>query len=422
MRIRCDNLRLELSAPPSKSIYHRELIVNYIRGARGSYLESQCGDSVDVTATKECLRAIDSAALNSDIVLPCHESGSTIRFMIPVALALAGSPGRRLIFGTEGRLIDRPIEELADCLRSHNISIVKEYDKSQVAVTGTLAPGKYVIDGSVSSQYISGLLMALSALKEDSEVEVTSSLSSVHYIELTTEVLRKYGTEIVREGGIFHVPALRKTAEGGNCADGSFTVEGDWSNGAFLLALGSLIRDGGVTCSGLNIQSAQGDVAILGFMSELGIRIDNDAASNCIHVGCAVRNERCALITRDCNDTPDIVPYMAVLGAFFASKTVLTGISRLRLKESDRVRSVCEMLGSCGIKACADENSITVYGINYDDIPEEISLTSSNDHRMCMTAVLLAAGLGREIEIDDIECLDKSFPEMKGIIAEEMRL
>ncbi|MBO4426215.1 MAG: hypothetical protein J5776_04340 [Clostridiales bacterium] len=410
--IRPSGKELAIKAPPSKSIFHRELIVNYILGARGGYLDVCEGDSNDIKATKDCLKAIGDITGDEDVILPVQESGSTLRFMIPVALALTGGRNR-LIFKTEGRLIQRPLEELSDCLSAHGITISKDTAASAVTVEGQLNPGRYVIDGSVSSQYISGLLMALSFFDTPSEVEVTGKTSSVHYIELTTGVLAKYGMDIALSGNIYTVPGRSHDLT----LTGDLEVEGDWSNGAFLLCLGSLKKNG-VKVEGLKADSLQGDRKITEFLRGLGIDVTGNGS-----VLETVRNDHSVSeITMQCDDIPDIVPYMAVTGAFYAKKTVLQGTSRLRIKESDRVAAVTEMLDSCGIRAEADEDSITVYGIDRSSVPENIELTSSGDHRMAMCAVLLAEGLDHEIGIDDITCLDKSFPAFRETVEREMTL
>lgn len=415
INICCTDKKLTVKAPPSKSVFHRELIVNYVLGARGDFLLTAGGDSNDIKATKECLAALADAADGEDIILPARESGSTLRFMIPVALALTGGRNR-LVFKTEGRLIARPLEELSDCLAPHGITITKDMEASTVICTGKLMPGRYVIDGSVSSQYISGLLMALSFFDEASEVEVTGKISSIHYIELTRGVLAKYDIDVALENNIFKVSG-RTTAK---AATGDFEVEGDWSNGAFLLCLGSLIRNGGVKVEGLDPSSAQGDKKITEFLSGLGI--DIKYGEGVMETDCSAEKTTVSDITMECDDIPDIVPYMAVTGAFYAKKTVLKGTARLRIKESDRVAAVTGMLASCGIRAEADEDSITVYGVVPADVPESISLTSSGDHRMAMSAVLIAAGLGKKVSLDDICCLDKSFPAFREIVEREMML
>ena len=412
IKIHPSGKELAIKAPPSKSIFHRELIVNYILGARGGYLDVSDGDSNDIRATKDCLKAIDAVTGSEDIVLPVQESGSTLRFMIPVALALTGGRNR-LLFKTEGRLIQRPLEELSACLAEHGITISKDMSSSVVTVEGHLTPGRYVIDGSISSQYISGLLMALSLFDEPSSVEVTGRMSSVHYIELTTGVLAKYGVDVSLVATTYTVPGRPQGLE----LTGDFEVEGDWSNGAFLLCLGSL-KNEGVKVEGLNAGSLQGDRKITEFLAGLNIDIaDNSGILGTVRDGHSVPE-----ITMQCDDIPDIVPYMAVTGAFYAAKTVLNGTSRLRIKESDRVRAVTDMLACCGIRAESDEDSITVYGIDPADVPGTIELTSSGDHRMAMCAVLLAEGLGREIAIDDITCLDKSFPAFRETVEREMML
>ena len=411
-------MMLDLKAPPSKSAYHRELIVNFVLGARGGYLDIKKDDNDDVIATKRCLAALSAASDtgDDDIILPANESGSTLRFMIPLALALKGSPERSMIFTTKGRLVERPIDDLASCLSPFGVTIEKDIEKRTVTAKGFLMAGSYTIDGSVSSQYISGLLMALSNFNRPSTITVTGEMSSVHYIELTVAVLKKYGVEITRDGNVFNVPGR----SGVDTPSGNFTVEGDWSNGAFLLCLGSLMKNGGAMITGLDPESVQGDRAVIDFLEDLGIEVDTEDGA--VSVMGPDGEPPVDELTRDCNDTPDIVPYMAVTGAFKAKKTVLTGIRRLRIKESDRASAICEMLAACGIKTELEEDSITVYGAVRSEIPEEIRLTSSNDHRMAMAAVLCAAGTGRKIEIDDISCLSKSYPEFKKVIENGMAI
>ena len=418
MIISCKNLMLDLKAPPSKSAYHRELIVNFILGARGDFLSIRNDDNDDVTATKRCLAALASASDTGedDIILPANESGSTLRFLIPAALALKGSPERKMVFTTKGRLIERPVDDLADCLAPFGVTIEKDMEKSTVTAKGFLMAGEYTINGSVSSQYISGLLMALSNFNRPSKITVTGEMSSIHYIELTVAVLKKYGIEITREGNVFNVPGR----SGADVPDGRFSVEGDWSNGAFLLCLGSLMKNGGAMITGLDTESVQGDRAITDFLEKLGVEVDTEDGA--VSVMGPDGEPPVDEVNVSCNDIPDIVPYMAVTGAFKAKKTVLTGTKRLRVKESDRATAICEMLSACGIKTELEEDSITVFGAVRSDIPEEISLTSSNDHRMAMAAVLCAAGTGRKVAIDDISCLSKSFPEFKKIIENGMAI
>ncbi len=412
MRITCRNLSLDIKAPPSKSVYHRELIVNYILGARGEYLNDSDDDNDDIRATKACLRALGNNS--KELILNCNESGSTLRFMIPVALAIRSSDTERLIFKTRGRLIERPVAELEECLKPFGVAIRKDPEANEITVTGNIDAGRYVIDGSVSSQYISGLLMALATFDNDSTIEVKGGIASVHYIELTMAALAKYGINIVREGDTFKVPARKA----GTVPSGDFEVEGDWSNGAFLICLGSLMRNGSAKVSGLLMDSVQGDREIMHFLKLAGVTflVEGDT----VFVQDSMINPVRKLLEIDCSDIPDIVPYMAVVGAFRAEKTVLKGIKRLRIKESDRAAAITQMLSELGGNVTLEEDTITIEYIDKNKIPDKIVLTSSGDHRMAMAAVLCAAATGKEIELDDIDCLDKSFPEFRKVVLKEM--
>ena len=412
MRISAKNLNLDIKAPLSKSVYHRELIVNFILGARGDYLNESPDDNDDIRATKACLRALEDAQAET-VVLNCNESGSTLRFMIPVALAVKSDANKKLVFKTKGRLIDRPIEELSDCLKPFGVVINKDKENNEITVTGNIEPGRYVIDGSVSSQYISGLLMALSCFNKESAVEVTGGIASVHYIELTVAALAKYGINVERDGDTFKIPA--KNADIAT-PDGKFEVEGDWSNGAFLLCLGSLIHGGSVKVTGLNMESVQGDREIMHFLRLAGITFLTEGDT--VFVQDSRINPVRKLLEMDCSDIPDIVPYMAVLGAFRADKTVLKGIKRLRIKESDRAKAITDMLTAIGANVTLEEDTITIEYI--DKVAPDIELTSSGDHRMAMAAVLCAAATGKDIELDNIDCLDKSFPEFRKVLLKEM--
>ena len=413
MKISCKNLNLDIKAPPSKSVCHRELIVNFILGATGDYLNENDGDNDDIRATKACLHALEDKDSDT-LVFNCNESGSTLRFMIPVALACKSENARTLIFKTRGRLIDRPVKELADCLAPFGVTITKNYEANEITVTGDIRPGDYYIDGSISSQYISGLLMALSKFDEPSMIEVQNSLASSHYIELTLDVLAKYVINVTRIGNRFFVPSHTKDT----VADGNYVVEADWSNGAFLLCLGSLIHGGSAKVSGLNMESVQGDREIMNFLRLAGISyiVEGDT----VFVQDSLINPVRQKIEMDCGDIPDIVPYMAVTGAFRAYKTILKGIKRLRIKESDRAKAITEMLSAIGGKVTLEEDIITIEYIERNVVPDRIVLSSSGDHRMAMAAVLCAAATGRDIELDDIDCLNKSFPEFRKVLLEEM--
>ena len=388
---------MTIDAPPSKSVYHRELIVRFLCGDR-EHLEDKALDSNDIKATRACLRSLRDHGTDKSVTLPCGESGSTLRFMIPVASAFLLAKGEekaeRIVFTTEGRLFERPVKELSDAMRAHGITIEEDPENRCFVVSGSMTPGRYEIDGGVSSQYISGLLMALPLFDDISMVEVRGQIKSGRYIDLTMDALSKYGAPVRREGNVFF-PSF-----GGykKIEDSDFRVEGDWSNGAFLLCLSRFCD---IKIRNLDPDSKQGDKAILEFMNAIEEK-DN--------------------VSFDCSDIPDIVPYMAVTAAFSVDRAVFSGIGRLRIKESDRVSAIREQLGAVGVKTKETTDTLTVFGTTPGEAEYEVPvrLSSYNDHRMAMCAILIAVILGTEADIDDIDCLDKSFPEFKEIVRREM--
>lgn len=370
LRFKDRSFDLKVDAPPSKSVYHRELIIRFLSGYEDDLTPSE-GDSKDIIATKECLKALKDGSF----VLPCNESGSTLRFMIPVAAAYlkANNIRSKVTFKTAGRLYDRPLDDLENCLNEHGVTLVRDDNTRTISLEGELTEGVFTIDGSVSSQYVSGIMMALIVMP-GSSVNIVGTPSSVHYIELTQAVIDKYKYE---------------RPEG-------FRVEGDWSGGAFLLCFKELIN-GDITVGNLNEDSVQGDKAIEDYLAACGV----------------------PELTWDCRDIPDIVPYMAVTAAFRNKKTVFNNIGRLRIKESDRVAAIREQLETAGIKTEETDETLTVYGYDNTFDNDMITLKSYNDHRMVMSAMLIAAALGVDLDIDTDAPLDKSFPGLRNIIKEE---
>lgn len=373
LRFKDRSFGFKVDAPPSKSVYHRELIIRFLKGFDDDLSPSEA-DSKDIAATKDCLRALKDGSF----VLPCNESGSTLRFMIPVAAAYRhqNNIDKNITFSTEGRLYDRPLDALEECLKARGISLVRDDEHRTVTMKGQLTEGEFVIDGSVSSQYVSGLMMAMTILPESS-LTVTGEKVSVHYIELTKSIIDKYSS-------CDDLDRIRK-----------FNVEGDWSGGAFLLCLKELIN-GNIEVGNLDPDSVQGDKAIVDYLNACGTRE----------------------LQWDCTDIPDIVPYMAVVAAYKNNKTTFTNIGRLRAKESDRVMAIREQLGEAGIRTEETSDDLTVYGKECS-LNDMITLKSYNDHRMVMSAMLIAAAERCDLDIDTIDPVDKSFPGLKDLIREE---
>ncbi|MCR5212986.1 MAG: hypothetical protein K6E10_01090 [Eubacterium sp.] len=445
-----------IEAPPSKSIYHRELIVRFLCGDF-QHLDILGTDNDDVIATKSVLMALKSKdqAQEDYLTLPCKESGSTLRFMIPVAAAyILGQDTcnsksdhriKRLIFQTEGRLFDRPLKELEAALAPHGISINKDSESRQIIVSGHMTPGQYIIDGSVSSQYISGLMMALTLFDKACSIKVTGKVKSFHYIELTMDALEKYNCPVNVINGhdyIEYIPSLSAYKNASEKGLKEFSVEGDWSNGAYLLCMKEFSN---ISVGNLNPDSRQGDRAILDYLKLVKKVRKTGPASNStsnkegnafalvndknadVLADDRDKNEDISAVDTDkaeyswdCSDIPDIVPYMAMLAPFIFDKIVFTGIGRLRIKESDRVKAIREQLNEAGVVTEENEDSLTIYRISdkarLEDEKKTLNISSYNDHRMAMTGVLLSVILKTSVEIDNIECMKKSFPEFLDYI------
>lgn len=369
-------LRGDLTVIPSKSQAHRLLICAAFSD-KPTLL--QCAETNrDIEATADCLTALGAKIIRTDsgyTVFPvkavpeqaelhCRESGSTLRFLLPVAGAL----GVDALFTMEGRLPQRPLSPLWEEMDRMGCTLTRPTSDT-IRCTGKLRPGAYRIDGGISSQYITGLLLALSLLGSGSQLEITGKAESRPYIEMTEAAISLFGGDPDHPGEKrFHSP-------------GAVSVEGDWSNGAFFLAaneLGSCLN-----LHGLDPDSPQGDRAVLGILPLL--------RSGAPRVSAA--------------DIPDLVPILSVAAASNHG-AVFTDIRRLRMKESDRVASVMAMLKSLGGRAEADDNTLTVFPSGFTGGVVD----SFNDHRIAMSAAIAATVCTGPVTVLGAECVSKSYP------------
>lgn len=363
---------------PSKSQAHRMLICAAFADGPTTLLCPQT--SRDMDATVHCLEALGAIITRNEagyrVVpavdipekadLPCRDSGSTLRFLLPVAGAL----GVDATFYPEGRLAQRPLSALWEEMERMGCTLSRPTERT-IRCTGRLKPGEFTIDGGISSQFITGLLFAASRIPGISRIHLTGAVESRPYITMTQLCMAKFGLETpdltVVGGKPFHSP-------------GTVTVEGDWSNGAFWLAANALGSD--LNIGNLDPTSPQGDRAIQMLLPRLK---DN------IHISAA--------------DIPDLVPILAVAAAC-GKGAVFTDIRRLRLKESDRVASVAAMVTALGGKAEARENTLTIYGTGLSGG----SVDAANDHRIAMAAAIAATVCHQPVTILGGECVDKSYP------------
>lgn len=365
-----------LQAIPSKSQAHRLLICAAFADAPTTLV---CPDTNrDIEATANCLNAIGTDIQRNksgycvipikDIpikaVLNCGESGSTLRFMLPIVGAL----GIDTTIHMEGRLPYRPLSPLWEEMERMGCSLSRPTE-STVRCTGKLRPGAYFIDGGVSSQYITGLMFAHSLIKERCILQITGTVQSEPYINMTRQAMHTFGVHPKdTAGSSYHSP-------------GHIHVEGDWSNGAFFLAAAAL--GSAVEVTGLSSDSAQGDKACKTLFHQL--------------------NDYCVI---DAADIPDLVPILAVTAAAKQGAEFIN-IARLRLKESDRVASVCNMLKSLGIQAEATQNSMKVYPGQF----KGGTVDSCADHRIAMSAAIAATVADGPVTILGAQCVQKSYPK-----------
>ncbi len=379
MRIRSSVIKGELSAIPSKSYAHRIAICNFLSG---NDINAGCNgfSSNDISVTEQCLKAVKKG----ESLLDCGESGSTLRFLLPLMASLGGE----YEFIGRGKLMERPNDELFKVLNSHGVKTQKD---ESIKISGKLTSGRYEIRGDISSQYVSGLLMALPTLDGDSEIVLTTPLASAPYVDITLEVLKGYGVEIIKQANGFYI-------KGNACYSGSLKAEGDWSNAAFFLALGAICGD--ITVRGLRLDSAQGDKAILDILRVAGV----DFCANT--EGVRVKKSAIKAFSFDADDCPDLVPIASVIASFAKGVTVIKNIRRLKIKESDRVQSTISMLGAFNIKAQSDGNDLIIYG----GAPTAGKASSFNDHRIAMSTAVLGAGADGESVILDAKAVNKSYP------------
>lgn len=370
----------EINAIPSKSFAHRILICDFLAGKQ---IREEFGGftSKDIMATANCLKALR----NGESDLNCFESGSTLRFLIPLCASIGGE----FFFFGQGKLMERPNEELFAVLRQNGVQVEK--GAGFIKIKGKLSAGEYKIRGDVSSQYITGLMFALSNLDKDSKIILATPLSSKPYVDITLSVLSAYGIEIEQTEYGFLVKGNQKY-------NGTLYPEGDWSNMATFLVLGAVAGD--ITVKGLNVESVQGDKAVLSVLQSAGAIVLQD--KNKIRV----KKSELKGFTFNADACPDLVPVISVLGAVAKGKTEIYGVERLKIKESDRILSTISMLKAFNVKAESDQKSITIYGGEV----KAGNVDSFNDHRIVMASAILGALCQEESVIVDAKAVEKSYP------------
>ena len=409
-------------APSSKSEAHRALIVAALAGlygAGGRVRRVRCTDlNQDIEATVRCLQGLGAdimregedflvtpiQKLPEQATLDCGESGSTLRFLLPVCCALGsveGAPeGFTVSLIGHCRLPERPLSPLYEELVAHG-AILSPMGSNPLVVQGKLTAGDYAVDGGVSSQFISGLLFALPLLGGDSTLSVTGKIESVPYIHMTTDAISRVTGAV---GG--DLPRYSITGRDSHPAipfdGGASLVGGDWSGAAFFLTAGVLCGEGGsITLTGLDLGSRQGDKAIVEVLRSMG----GDIREN--EEGLTAFSSKLRGVRIDATQIPDLVPILAVAASVAEGETVIFGASRLRLKESDRLRTVSDMISALGGDITETPDGLIIRGV--PSLRGGI-VDAAGDHRIAMSGAVAATVCREAVTVVGAESVAKSYP------------
>ena len=404
-----------ISLPPSKSAAHRALISAALSGGRS--LVFPVDHSKDMEATLNAVRALGchvvfdrenqcvffraatGFAENGEI--DCLESGSTLRFFIPIAAAFGGT----WRFCGSGRLPQRPMGVYEKLLPSHGVTFqpLSPPDVLPLQIAGKLTPGLFELPGNISSQFITGLLFALPLLDKDSEIRLTTSLESRGYVDLTISVLQSFGIEVQQTEAGWNIPG------GQQYQSRSYMVERDWSQAAFFLSMAALAPNGEeITLCGLAPDSKQGDRACVSIFEGFGLKSEWNGRElklwnpNAHKPFGGLHGQ-----VVDVSQVPDMVPALAVCAALSEGETRIVGASRLRLKESDRLAAIEHAINRLGGHCTSDEDSLTIHGV---PVLTGARVNGENDHRIVMALAAAALRCNGEIEVTDEQSIQKSYP------------
>lgn len=390
-----------IGAISSKSDAHRQLICAALANEP---TEIKCNVmSRDIAATVNCLKAmgtdiqvvddiirVSPCIFNKSAELDCGESGSTLRFLMPLASAL----GMDVTIAGQGRLPERPISPLKEEMEKKGV-VFHTDSHFPLHLTGRLQSGEYEIPGNISSQFVTGLLFALPILEGDSKIVLIPPVESRSYINITLSVLKNFGISVQEKENTYYIKGNQKYI-----SPKKITVDGDWSNSAFFLCAGAL-SDEGVTLCDLDTDSPQGDRKILEVLKNMGAEV------RICGTEITVKRDELLGITLDAGDIPDLVPVISVVASACLGKTVITNAGRLRIKESDRISSVVNMLNSVGVDASETEDGMVICG---RDMPRGGVVEGCNDHRIVMSAAILSSICSGDVKITDYEAVEKSYP------------
>lgn len=391
-----------VNVPPSKSDVHRAIICAAM--ANGVSRISPVALSNDIKATIGCIKALGADAVlennvltvdgtnmykNKTALLDCGESGSTLRFFIPIAAV----GNVNATFVGKGKLPQRPIGIFTEALPKAGTTCKTE-GGLPLEIKGQLKSGIFEIPGNVSSQFITGLLLALPILEGDSEIVLTSPLESVGYIAMTIRTMKQFGVNIQATEKGWHI----KGGQSYKTCD--YTTDGDWSQAAFFMVLGAV--SGKVTVKGVAKDSTQGDKKCAEILARFGAKVtqlDNEVT---------VEKGELKAITIDASQIPDLVPVLSVCAAFAEGTTKIINAERLRIKECDRLKATAELLNNLGGKVKELSDGLEITGVSS---LKGGNVNGYNDHRIVMSAAVCAARSDEDITATFAMSINKSYPD-----------
>ena len=408
LKIYPSKLKGEVKIPPSKSMAHRAIICAAL--SDGLCIIENIDYSDDIIATIDAMNSLGAkivkhkgyieviGAYGSDEkpqetrIIDCNESGSTLRFLVPISLLFKG----RSKFIGRGNLGKRPLTTYYNIFERQGIEYSYEEGNLNLVINGELKPGTFEVEGNVSSQFITGLLFTLPLLKEDSKIIITTEMESKGYIDLTLRAMNDFGVEIINNN---YREFIIKGNQKYNARN--YRVEGDYSQAAFFLCADSLGNN--VLCKDLDLNSLQGDKEVIDILERMNVIFN----ANDIGVKGTTNGELASTVI-DGSQCPDIIPVLTSVAALTKGTTEIINAGRLRIKECDRLAAVTSELNKLGAKIIEKEDGLVVTGV--EKLQGGVEVWSHKDHRIAMTLAIASTRCEEPIVIKDYECIAKSYP------------